>query len=410
MNLLATPSGRKLIFGVLYFSEGVPIGFLWWTLPTTLRAEGMPVGEITALTSLLVLPWVFKFLWSPLIDVVRTSRWTFRSWIVAAQAGMALTLLPVLVLDLHVNVDFLVPLLFLHACCAATQDAAIDALSINIVPANERGSINGWMQAGMLTGRSLIGGGALVLADVFGGKLMYGILIGIILGSMVLLLAATKEPASGDMPDRRKQWGSFLSALRNVFQLRNTWLGLLFALVGGAAFEAVGAVAGPLLIDQGFSTEEVGWFFALPAVGGMLVGAIVGGYLADRFGRRRIVGMFLILVALMVAAIGTLTKATGSHAEFLLLLSFLYFSIGLYTAASYALFMDLTNPVVGATQFSAYMGATNGCESWATYAVGAAVMGFGYPAALLMMAGISLIGIPVLILMRQPDVKLPVQA
>jgi hypothetical protein len=42
--------------------------------------------------------------------------------------------------------------------------------------------------------------------------------------------------------------------------------------------------------------------------------------------------------------------------------------IGLFTAASYALFMDLTDPKLGGTQFSAFMAATNGCESWSGWA------------------------------------------
>lgn len=40
-----------------------------------------------------------------------------------------------------------------------------------------------------------------------------------------------------------------------------------------------------------------------------------------------------------------------------------YLRAGLITASAYALLMQLTDPRLGATQFSAYMGAVNACES-----------------------------------------------
>ena len=51
----------------------------------------------------------------------------------------------------------------MHALAASTQDVAIDALAIGAVPPQTRGRLNGAMQAGMLTGRSVFGGGMLIL-------------------------------------------------------------------------------------------------------------------------------------------------------------------------------------------------------------------------------------------------------
>jgi len=61
-NLLTTKPGRCFLFAALYFSEGAPIGYIWWVVPTKLRAAGVPVAEITALTTLVALPWMFEFL------------------------------------------------------------------------------------------------------------------------------------------------------------------------------------------------------------------------------------------------------------------------------------------------------------------------------------------------------------
>ena len=50
-----------------------------------------------------------------------------------------------------------------------------------------------------------------------------------------------------------------------------------------------------------------------------------------------------------------------------LLLGPFYAAIGVFTASSYALFMDHTEPAVAATQFTAFMALTNACESWAVF-------------------------------------------
>jgi hypothetical protein len=74
-------------------------------------------------------------------------------------------------------------------------------------------------------------------------------------------------------------------------------------------------------------------------------------------------------------------------------LAAMYFCTGAFTAASYAWFMDLTDVELGATQFSLFMSATNGCESWATRAAGAIKEAAGYPAAMAVGSAVSLLAL-----------------
>ncbi len=397
MNLLATPAGRRLLFAALYLSEGAPIGFVWIALPTRLRAEGMPVETVTALSAFLVLPWALKFLWAPLVDTLRTARWTFRSWIVTAQGAMGLTLLPLLFLDPGEAGALVVLLLFAHAFSAATQDVAIDALAILCVPEPERGTLNGWMQAGMRIGLAAFGGGALWAAARVGDAAVLLGLVALVWGSLLLLLLAT-PPAEGARTELRR-FGATLGA---ALARKETWAGLAFALVSGTAFEAVGAVAGPYLIDRGFAEDEAGQALAILPLAGLALGALAGGYLSDRIGRRRAAGLFLVLVAADVAGLAALDGAgEPTGAALLSVLGGLYFGIGLFTAASYALFMDLTDPRLGGTQFSAYMGATNACEAGSAFLVGRFAASSGYPGAFLRMALLSLCALPLLGLLRR---------
>ena len=350
----------------------------------------MPVDRITALTSVMVLPWVLKFLWAPLVDVLQSPRFTLRGFIVVAQLVMAATLAPLAWIDLSSSMEIVMPLLLAHALAAATQDVAVDALAVATTDASERGSVNGFMQLGMLVGRSLFGGMALVWRASIGNSGVVLALVGWILASTALafLYRCAPSQATGEA------LAGFSRSLGRALSRRVTWLGLAFAAVGGLGFEAVGAVAGPFLLDREWTSKEVGWLLGLPVVGVTIVGALVGGRLADRLGAGRVTRGALIYMFVAVLAVVT---GWGDGVA----LVALYLGIGVFTAASYALFMDATDPRLGATQFSAYMGATNLCESAASRSVGLLTVAWGYGPAFTALGVLSLAGWPLAKLMER---------
>jgi hypothetical protein len=256
------------------------------------------------------------------------------------------------------------------------------------------------MQAGMMIGRAAMGGGALLLLQVMDFRAVT-LALSILTASSMLLLVPSRDLTTA-VGGSRQQVAGVVRALVRALRSRNTWLGLIFALVGGAAFKSLEVVLGPFLIDRGFDRNDVGWFSAGPMIGLMLAGAVAGGILADRFERKPFVmvalGAFVSSIALLAGADWLADHSRGYH--LFALLSITAFAIGLFTSASYALFMDLTDPSIAATQFSAFMGATNGCESWSTYVMGKIVASSGYPTAMLCMCGVSLCALPALRAMR----------
>ncbi len=389
----AEPIRRPVwIFALLYFSEGAPIGFIWWALPTLLRSEGLAVERITAIIAMLVLPWMGKFLWAPLVDALRSDRWGFRHWAITAQLAMGACLVPLLWVDPTLHLDVWIALLLAHAFFAATQDVAIDALAVTTTPPAQRGWLNGAMQAGMLLGRGLFGGGAILLANHLGWRAVMAALLFVVWGSVIFLWTSSLRE-SGPALGGRSAWAQFVHTLGQAVRSRTTWLGLGFALVAGAGFEAMGALAGPFLIDAGVGVDSTGLFFGVPVVLAMLAGGLTGGRFADRGERRRTVARTLVLLCCLVASLGVAQQAGLPGFILMGLMTLAYFAIGLFTASSYALFMDFTDPRLGATQFSTFMAATNGCEAWAAWAGGRIVGGAGYGAALLIMPLIALSGL-----------------
>jgi len=366
---------RRVLFASLYFSEGAPIGFLWWAL---------------------------KFLGAPAIDILRSPRWPLRAWIASCQTVMGLCLLATLLVDWRADFTAIAALLLLHAAFAASQDVAVDAYALQIVRPEHRGALNAWMQGGMLAGRALFGGGVLLLDQHIGPSATILLLVAAIWSSLAVLAVfgeAEVLTLAGTSPAARRR--EFLSALRDALRRRSTWLIVTFAAIGGAGFESVGLLVGPYLLERGFSQGDIGGFLFLPTVLAMMTGAAAAGVFADRVDRRVAGASTLVATAITIVVLGS--GAATADWLVLALLTVLYFLIGAMTTASYALFMDFTDPRLGATQLSAAMSATNLCESWSAFAVGRLTTMLGFGPAFAWMAALSLLALPCLWWLPTPD-------
>lgn len=327
-------------------------------------------------------------------------RWGRRGWIVSAQLVMGLTLLPLAFTDWQTSLTLLFGLLIVHAFAAATQDVAIDAWAISVTPAEERGMLNGAMQSGMLIGRWLFGAGFLIVAHRVDDALVVFAMVAVIwVTTLSVLLASDVDEyriSEAGQARLRQRIRAFIATLMGVLRTPVTYLGIAVALIGFAGFKAVGDIAGPFLVDRGLSQGQVGHFFT-GALVMMILGALAGGGIADRFGHARAMSVFVVLAAAVIFATSAVAwLTTGAHVGVVSGMLGVYLCAGLLTAAAYALFMEITDPRLGATQFSAYMGAINGCEAWAGFTAGQLAERFDYPLAFITVALASLLALPLI--------------
>jgi predicted MFS family arabinose efflux permease len=264
----------------------------------------------------------------------------------------------------------------------------IDALAITSTTEQERGGLNGWMQVGYLGSRGLFGGGALLVRERWGDSALVALLVLAIALPMTTHLFC-RLPAGRAGERAGGPAAAFLDGLRAALRARRTWIALLFAALVASALEATGAVSGPLLVELGFSDARISTFYALPVPLGLAVGALLGGWFSDRRGRRRAVAFAGLFVAAAVTLLALAPLGVERPTFTFLLLGGVYLGAGLLTASTYALFMDLTQPGLAATQFSAYMAATNLCELWSGRLAGRLAGGSGYPSAFLATAAVT---------------------
>ncbi len=160
---------KKLgLLGSLYVTQFLPIAFFLQALPAFLRQSGASLATI-GLIYTVALPWLFKFIWSPLIDRYGWTRWGhYRFWIICLQSLTALILVISAFLDVQNDFVVLFVCLFVIGFLAATQDIATDALAVSLLDERERKIGNGVQIAGNFLGAIVGGGGMLILLDRIG--------------------------------------------------------------------------------------------------------------------------------------------------------------------------------------------------------------------------------------------------
>ena len=173
-NPLASRWGRLMAFFFLYVTEGIPLGFTSTAMAVHLSKSGLSDLQVGIFTGWLYIPWSFKWLVGPVVDLVYSKRLGYRrTWILSTQIMMIGTLLCCIPIQMSSsNVQLLTAIIFIHNLFCATQDVAIDALACNVLREDERGLGNGLMFAGQTLGIPL--GGACVLYLTNGLEFLIG--------------------------------------------------------------------------------------------------------------------------------------------------------------------------------------------------------------------------------------------
>lgn len=181
--LTANKTRRVVTLCLMYFAQGLPWGFASVTFAAYLIDNGTPVEDIAILFATVALPWTFKWIWGPVVDAIFIERYgPRRQWVLFAQAGMALTLGSlILVDDLNEQVDLVTRVLFIHNIFASLQDVATDALAVEILQPDEVAKVNGFMFAAKRLGIIIGGAGLGVLIGIIG-------ISGVIIAQLSLLL------------------------------------------------------------------------------------------------------------------------------------------------------------------------------------------------------------------------------
>jgi PAT family beta-lactamase induction signal transducer AmpG len=408
-DLLATKAGRLTTFFMLYMTEGIPLGFTATAIATQMRRQGLGPVAIGAFVGSLYLPWAFKWIMGPFVDAFSSDRFGRRRvWILATQVGMMATLIFAMPIDYVAQIGLFTAVIFLHNAFGATQDVAIDALAVNVLPEHERGVANGFMFAGASIGQAVGGSGVLFLTAVMPFGSTYIFVAGTILLVTLFIVLPLKEPAREPRPATDKSAVAVVTADLARF-VREAWraftgsrpalVGVVVSLLPFGAYALSLALQSNLAVELGLDDNAVAQLNLASTVVFALA-CVAGGWVSDRFGRRSSLAFFVFLTVVPtlwlayamqqagwimpidVTAANRPAPAPGLVTTFwLAVIAFNVFQ-GLYYGVRSALFMDVTTPAVAATQFTAYMAMSNLVITYTSWWQGLSIVSWGYPVTL----------------------------
>jgi PAT family beta-lactamase induction signal transducer AmpG len=351
----------------LYFSEGVPYVVVMTMSVVMYKRLGVANTDIAFYTSWLSLPWVLKPLWSPWVDMTRTKRF----WIVAMQGAVAAGL-ALAALSLLTGFFFQLSLfLFLMmAFASATHDIAADGFYMMGLSRHEQawwvGLRNtfyrvamtfggGWLVvlAGHLekTSGSIPGAWSMTVFTAAGVFLLFSLWHGFIL---------PRPAQDGPVGTDRGLRSEFFAAFGSFFKKPGVWLALAFILFYRLDEAQVSKIIPLFLLDArgkgglGLTTGNWGLVYGLWAVPALTCGGLAGGFLAAKYGLKKMIpimagAMYLPKLAFIFLSLaqprnfGVICGAVAAEqfgygfgfTAFMLYL--LYFSDGPHRTAHYAI-------------------------------------------------------------------------
>lgn len=415
---LNSRGGRLTVFSLLYLSEGIPQGFSTVALAAYLRQQGAGLTEVGAIVAATFAPWAFKWAWAPLVDLIRIrALGPSRAWILLAQGMMVATMAALLGFDLVANIPLLTTLIIIHNVFAATQDVAIDAMAVRVLPPGEVGTANGVMFASAYLGNGIGGGGALYVSGVFGFTASFCFVLGLMTLILMGVTLPLREPPDPDRPP--SQPGStvlsrILDRIRVFFkELQHGFfgsgpgplVGAVFAILPPGAAALGPALATPLQVDLHMSQERIAAISLTATIVGAF-GCLLGGSISDWSGRpRTCLAVFYSLTAVPTYLLATRFESNqgvaGVTTEALAwaLVSY-YFFMGARQGVFTGLFMRITNPAVAATQFTGYMALQNLAMTYSSLWQGRFADSSGFAATLTLDAALAFVALPALYWVR----------
>ncbi|MFO1520059.1 MAG: MFS transporter [bacterium] len=246
----------------IYFAEGLPFTFLRSSVvPAFLKQMGASL-EVIGLTSLLGIPYTFKFLWSPFVDIF----WRKRHWTLALQFSLVVMLVFLsFIIAIPHAMAFWWTGFAIAAFLSATQDIAIDGFYLEALDDKEQAAYAGLRIAAyrvsMILGTSI----PLMIAgkvNWFAGFLSCAALLGLVFAYNFFLLPKPKaekkilEPAKrvsaslASEPEKSVQ-GYFHDAF-TVVLMAGIVFGWQYHWIKGEYFKPLIAIAAVYLLSRVF--------------------------------------------------------------------------------------------------------------------------------------------------------------
>jgi PAT family beta-lactamase induction signal transducer AmpG len=287
------------------------MGTVWVTVTTMsnvmLLNLGLSVAQAAFYSSLLGLPYIFKPLWAPLLELYGTKK----SWVVSAQVVLAgLLLATAFALPLPSFVAPVFTLLMLTGIVGATMDIGSDGVYVTTLPAKEQAKYTGIQSMCWSFGPIMATGGLVWVTGKLHERMSFPwawlsvfIALAVLLG-LAALLHSRALPAGAKAADAPASFAeamkTFGVAFALFFKKPSIWAMITFAFLYRFGLGLLDKIGPAFLIDSrlaggiGLDNSELGVLNGTVGSAAFIIGSVLGGLFVSR-SRRGLIGVLFVL-------------------------------------------------------------------------------------------------------------------
>ena len=282
----------------VYFGMGLP--YVALSIVSVLMFTDLGVGkeDVTFWTSLLVLPWSLKPLFSLCMELFGTKR----QYVFLTEAITAL-MFGLVCFALPLPSFFAIALAFMGvlAISGSMHDIAGDGLYMQELSSSEQGVYAGWQGAFYNLAKILTNGGLVYLAGYLsksmGLEKAWMVIMAICAGLMLALslyhmFVLPKETAK-EKRSAQESWEEMLEVIRTFFVKKHIWLYLVFIFLYRLG-EGLAMKIAPIFLKDpilkggvGLSNENYGLIYGTAGTIAFILGSILSGYYIAKFGLKK---------------------------------------------------------------------------------------------------------------------------
>ncbi|WP_435274680.1 AmpG family muropeptide MFS transporter [Psychrobium sp. nBUS_13] len=389
---------RMLICIFTGFSSGLPLFVLYQLVPGWLRDEGVSLTEI-GLFSLIGIPYVWKFVWSPALD-----RFSFpflgrrRGWMLVTQITLLVSIAAFGFIDPTMNIWSVAYLAAAVAFFSASQDIVIDAYRRELLSDQELGlgnslNVQAYRVSGLIPG-SL----AFILADHMPWNTVFIIVAAFMFIGVGVTLCIKEAHIEHNAPKSIKDavvlpFKDFI----NREGLKSALFILLFLVLYKLGDSMATALQTPFFIDMGFTKTEIGVVAKSAGLIAMMVGLAVGGIVMLKLSISRALWLFGFVQIISILGFAALAEIGNNVYALAFAMGFEYLGVGLGTAAFVAFMAKQTNPTFAATQFALFSALTALPRTFANASTGLIVEQIGWTGFYFLCVGLAIPGMLMLL-------------
>jgi len=365
LELSKHPNLKYILFGNIYFANGVQGSFLFILILYFTELD-ISIATATLVGGIASIPFTFKFIFGPVTDYfIKIGR---KPFIIIGALTAGISFLPLSIIDPTDSLIVFTSIFFVGIIGIVILDVCADAWAIQVTDKHEHGKINAAMFGSMFGGMAISSIFLTQIAEFYGFNLVFVVAGFIILLTLVLPLLVKEEIIVEKRPKTAK-------LIIQEFKKKNTITIALFSFLAAMNFGMLLFIIPEYMMNfLKLGVSHIGLITSLYPIG-IVIGSVLGGIISDIWGRKKTLGAFLIASMLFSPLI--------LFANNWVIMAFYYPMIGLLQggatfSALMALFMDITNPKIGASQFSILTSITNFGDYSIAILSGSLLMILGY--------------------------------